>query len=168
MKLSSTKTLVTIGLLIALQIVLSRFLSINAWNIKFGFGFVPVAMAAIFYGPIGGALVGGVADILGAILFPSGPFFPGFTLTSILMGIVLGVFLQKKQTTFRILSAVIINQIVFSLGLNSFWLCVLYHSSFKAVFLPRIIQIIAVIPVEIATITFLSKGLVFYRKRLFV
>ena len=46
-----TKMLVTAALLIALQIILSRFLSINAWNLKIGFAFTAVFVAAYLYGP---------------------------------------------------------------------------------------------------------------------
>ena len=36
-----------IGVLVALELVLSRF-TIHTWNLKIGFGFVPVVVAAIF------------------------------------------------------------------------------------------------------------------------
>ena len=39
-----TSMIVYIGVLTAMEIVLNRFLSINAWNLKIGFSFVPVAM----------------------------------------------------------------------------------------------------------------------------
>ena len=89
--------MVTCAALIAAAIVLSRFLSINAWNLKIGFTFVPVFLAAYLYGPLGGAIVGGIADFLGATLFPIGAYFPGFTLTCVLTGVVYGLLLQKKQ-----------------------------------------------------------------------
>ena len=43
------KTLVFCAVLVAVQVVLSRFLSVNAWNTKIGFGFVPVVLAAALY-----------------------------------------------------------------------------------------------------------------------
>ena len=43
------------GLLVALQVILSRFFSINAWNFKIGFSFLPIAVAGMFFGPFGGA-----------------------------------------------------------------------------------------------------------------
>ena len=54
MKKLDLKAMVTCAALIAAAIVLSRFLSINAWNLKIGFTFVPVFIAAYLYGPIGG------------------------------------------------------------------------------------------------------------------
>ena len=101
------------GLLVALQVILSRFFSINAWNFKIGFSFLPIAVAGMFFGPVGGAIVATVADVIGALLFPSGQFFPGFTLTALLGGVVWGALLHKKQTNGRILCAVLIEQLTF-------------------------------------------------------
>ena len=91
----SLRTLLTLSLLTALEIVLNRFLSINAWNIKIGFSFVPVVIGAMLYGPLGGAVVGALGDFIGALLFPIGPYFPGFTLTAFLTGAVFGLLLKK-------------------------------------------------------------------------
>ena len=59
MKKLDVKAMVVCAALIAAAIVCSRFLSINAWNLKIGFTFIPVFLAAYLYGPVGGALVGG-------------------------------------------------------------------------------------------------------------
>ena len=116
----TTRTLTTLAMLIAIEVILSRFLSINAWNIKIGFGFVPVLIAAILYGPLAGGLVGALSDFIGAVLFPIGTYFPGFTLTSFLMGFVFGLFLYKKQGWLPGLAAVGINQFILGLFLNTF------------------------------------------------
>ena len=102
----STRMLTTLALLTAIEIVLSRFLSVNAWNIKIGFSFVPVVVAAILYGPIAAGIVAALGDFVGAILFPIGTYFPGFTLTAFLTGCVFGLFLHKKQSWPRIIAAV--------------------------------------------------------------
>lgn len=81
MRQHHTHLLVTLGALTALQIILSRFLSISVWNLKLGLSFLPVAAAAILYGPLPAAAVAAVGDLGGAVLFPIGPYFPGFTLT---------------------------------------------------------------------------------------
>ena len=147
-----TKQLVTMGVLVALEIVLSRFLSFNAWNLKIGFSFVPVALAAILYGPLPAGVVAALGDFLGAILFPIGPYFPGFTLTALLTGIVYGLFLRKKQTPPRIIGAVAVNQLVLSLLLNSFWISVLYSSPFRPLLVTRAAQCAILIPVQLAII----------------
>ena len=136
----NTVTLVTLALLVAAEIILNRFLSINAWNIKIGLSFIPVVVGAILYGPVAGAIVGALGDFIGAILFPIGAYFPGFTLTAALMGLVWGFFLYKEQTIPRILAAVGINQFILGLFLNTYWISVLYGSPFKPLFMTRIVQ----------------------------
>lgn len=160
MKKMNTKMLVTAGILIALNIILSRFLSINAWNIKIGFTFVSVFAAAYFFGPLFGAIVAGVGDVIGAILFPSGPFFPGFTVTAVLTGLLYGVLLHKKQTPVRVLAAVLISELVLSLLLNTFWISILYGSPFLPLLATRAIQCLVMLPIEFVTILAITKVLV--------
>lgn len=165
MKKINTKMMVTLGILIAVEIVLSRFCSISAWNIKIGFSFVPVAVAAVLYGPVGAATVAALGDFAGAILFPIGAFFPGFTLTAALTGIVLGLFLQKRQTAGRILGAVLVNQLVLSLLLNTLWISILYSAPYGPLFLTRILQSSVLIPLQFVVIGLMTKAVGRYGKR---
>lgn len=64
----TTREITTLGLLVALEIVLARFCSIQAWNLRIGFSFLPIAMASIRFGPIPAAMAASAADILGAVL----------------------------------------------------------------------------------------------------
>lgn len=158
MKKLDTRTLATLGVLVALHIILSRFFSINAWNIKVGFAFVPVFIAAWAFGPVPAALVGGLGDFLGAILFPIGPYFPGFTLSCALMGIIFGVLLHKEQTVPRILAAVALEQFGVSLFLTSLWISMLYGSPYPALLSVRVVQAALLSGVEFVTISVLSRG----------
>lgn len=137
----STQQLVFMAVLVAMNIILSRFLSIAAWNLKIGFAFLPVVVAAIYMGPWQAAIVGALGDFLGATLFPIGAYFPGFTLTALLTGLVYGYFLHKKQDWKRILAAVLITEIAGSLLLNTLWISVLYGSPFGPLLLTRIFQV---------------------------
>lgn len=164
MKKPNTRFMVTMGLLVALHVVLSRFCSINAWNLKIGFAFVPVFAAAFLYGPVPAGVVGAVGDLLGAVLFPIGPYFPGFTVTCFLTGIAFGLLLHKKQSLPRILIAVAISQLALGLLLNTLWISILYESPFGALLITRVVQCLILIPVECLVIGFMSKGLVPLRK----
>ena len=167
MKKINTRMIVYLGVLVALEIVLNRFLSINAWNIKIGFAFVPVAVAAILFGPIPAAIVAALGDFLGAILFPIGPYFPGFTRTAALMGVVKGLLLHKEQTLPRIGIAVAIDQLILSFLLNSLWISILYGSPFVPLLGTRIIQCAILVPVQFVVILVISRALGKYGKRLF-
>ena len=159
MKKMNTKMLVTASILIAMQIILSRFLSINAWNLKIGFAFVAIFVAAYFYGTVFSATVAVVSDVLGALLFPSGSFFPGFTFTALLAGLLYGSLLYKKQTRTRILLTVLIDQLVLGLMLNTYWISILYGTTFMAAASTRVFQCMIMIPVQFVTISLLMKKL---------
>lgn len=92
-----------LALLTALQVVLSRFASIETLELKLGFSFVPEMFAGALYGIPGGALVCGLSDLLGALLFPSGPFFPGYTVTAVLRGVIFGAFFYHKRNRRKLL-----------------------------------------------------------------
>ena len=162
----TTRQLTTLALLTAVEIVLSRFLSLSAWNIKIGFSFVPVVVAAILYGPLAAGIVGALADFLGAVLFPIGAYFPGFTLTAFLTGCVFGLFLHRKQGWPQIVAAVGINQFVLSLFLNTLWISVLYGSPYGPLLLTRVVQCLILTAVQLVCIRAISEVLVRYGKRL--
>ncbi|MDO4972743.1 MAG: folate family ECF transporter S component [Eubacteriales bacterium] len=148
----TTRTLTLTALLTALEIVLSRFLSISAWNTKIGFAFVPVVIAALLLGPVWAGIAAALADFLGAVLFPVGPYFPGFTLTAFLMGAVYGLFLYRRQSIGRILGAVAVHQLALSLLLNTLWISLLYGSPYGPLLITRLPQCALLAAVQIVVI----------------
>lgn len=135
-------TLTCLALLTAMQIVIARFLAIPVTeSIRFSFSFIPVVIAARRFGILGGMLVYGLGDFLGAIIFPTGgAYFPGFTLTSVISGLIYGLYLGKKSSPLRIILSVLTSQILCTLLMNSYWVSTLYGSDFSAVFVSRIPQ----------------------------
>ena len=154
------------AMLAAVQIILSRFLSINLWNLKIGFAFVPIALAGMLLGPMGAGLTGMVADLIGATLFPSGTFFPGFTLTAFITAFGYGFFLHKKQGMVNILAAVLFSEIVGTLLLNTLWISILYGTPFIPVLIPRIAQAVGMGIVEIIIIRLLANYVPHLKKSL--
>lgn len=157
MKKINIRTVAAIGMLVAIHIVLSRFCSINTWNMKIGFTFVPVFAAACLFGPVTAAIVGGLGDFLGAILFPIGPYFPGLTLNCALTGILFGLLLHRRQTLPRIMAATILNQFGLSLFVTTLWISILYGSPYWANLVSRIPQCIILSVLEVVVMFALSK-----------
>ena len=147
-----------LGLLLAVEIVLSRFLSISAWNLKIGLSFIPVVLAAVLYGPLPAAILGGLGDFLGAILFPIGPYFPGFTLTAFLTGMIFGLFLYRRRTLPRILASVGIIQFVLGLLINSWWISLLYGSPYGPLLAARAVQAVALTVIQILVIWAITRS----------
>jgi riboflavin transporter len=96
------------GLLIAIGIVLSTVVSIsyppNSTIIRFGIGYLPLIIISVVIGPKIGFYSAIIQDILAYFVYiwvfgvPSGPFFPGFTLNSILYGVIPGLIVGLKIT----------------------------------------------------------------------
>ena len=86
------------GVLLAMQIVLSRMMNIQlSPSLRLNLGFLPTAVAGMLMGPFCSMLVAVCGDLLGATLFPSGALFPGFTITAALAGINYGLWLYRRE-----------------------------------------------------------------------
>lgn len=120
-----------VAILLACGIVLSRFFSIETPITKVSFSFLPLFIAARYFGTKSAMIVGGMGDLIGALLFPFGVYFPGYTLVETLRGFIFGKFLTEKTNLSRIIISVLITQILCSLVLNC--LCMtIFYDSFRA------------------------------------
>ena len=54
-------------------------------------------LSAIILGPKYSTVLAGLADLIGALLFPFGSFFIGYTISALLTGLVYGLFLYNKD-----------------------------------------------------------------------
>lgn len=143
--------LCTCAMLVALEIVLNRFCSINTAGLKIGFSFVPPMLAAMLYGPVTAGLVYGLADLLGAMCFPIGPYHPGFTICAVGMGLVLGFALYRKQlSVLWVAVPVLVNCLVLGLCVNTLWVSQLYgNKTYWGWFLYRLPEYALLVPVQI-------------------
>lgn len=179
MNVNKVKKMVMLGVLVAMEVVLSRFLSISTPLVKIGFSFIPLVVLAMAYGPLYSAIGGAMGDFIGAILFPIGPYFPGFTASAFLTGLVFGLFLYKHQLPawekpecngirklgayakmavyryWRVVTASILIAVVVTLALDTIWLHVLYGDGFIALLPSRLLKAGVMIPLQtIVTILF--------------
>lgn len=163
-EMSKTKKMILSALMITLSIVLSRFLSIKTPLLSISFAFVPVVLSAIWLGPKYTCLIAGISDVVGAVLFPFGEFFVGFTISSILAGLIYGLILYKKQGELtskqlivRLIAATILVNLFINMGLNTLWLVIMYDKAFFVVLGGRIIKELIMIPIEVITIFLIVK-----------
>lgn len=166
-KFFTTQTLAMLALLTAMSILFSRILSINLSNsLKISTGFIPIAIAGYLFGPIGGMLVGGLTDFIGAHLFPVGAYFVGFTITATLSGLFYGFFLYHEKPLLKLngkytsklkdntkliirclLCCTCIN-LFNHLFLNTIWISILFGNAFWALVPIRTFKTLIMIPIE--------------------
>lgn len=153
-KQAFTQQLVVSAFLIAMQIILAKPLSITLPFMKIGFGFIPVMILAVLFGPIWTGACYALADFLGAIMFPvGGAFFPGFTASAFIAGAAFGIILHNKPVTAkRVLAASLAVTLLITLGLNTYWLSLFMGKGVLAIIPTRLVQ--AVIMIAVQTILF--------------
>lgn len=164
--MSKTKKMILSALLLALTIVLSRFLSINTALLVIGFSFVPVALAGYLLGPKYAAIISGLSDLIGALLFPFGTYFVGFTISAILKGAIYGLVLYKKgeemrskELIIRLVIACVLVIGIIELVINPIWLVIMYDRAFTAVLSARIVAQLIMLPIQIVTLFALINAL---------
>ena len=157
--LFAIKDITILSVLLALYVVCGVF-SIRIGDIfKLGLSFVAIACAGAIYGPVAGGIVGGLGDVLQYLVNPTGAYFPGFTLTAFLSGVVFGVFLRKKPGVFRIIIASFIVELVGGLVLNTFWISIIIGKSYAALVPGRSLQAICMFVVQAVVITLMNQFL---------
>lgn len=121
--------LILTAVMAALCMVLDRFASFQVINLKIGLAFVPVVLVAVLCGPIHAAVCWAIADLVGALCFPFGPYHPGFTVVAGLMGAIYGLLLYRgKLTWWKVLLPAVVNCLILGLFLNTLWISQLYSS----------------------------------------
>ena len=160
-ELKHVKTLTTAAMLMAVSVVLGYFTIEAGPYLKIGFGGVVNQFVYYLFGPVAGAVYGGVLDLVKYVVKPTGAFFPGFTLTAFLTGIVYGVFLYNKPKTWpRIIGAVLTVCLVINLGLDTLWLSILMGKGYIALLPTRIMKAVLMIPVQTFIIGIIWKKVV--------
>ncbi len=133
------------------------------------FSFLVYSIGAMVYGPLMGATVGGLSDIVSCILFPSGPYFFGYTLTSIVSGFIYGLFLYKKPiSVWRFVFCKLTINIVANVLLNALWSTILAGGDINAyavLVLARLPKNLIMLPLETIMYVFLARIIVPILKR---
>ncbi|MGE5615213.1 MAG: folate family ECF transporter S component [Bacillota bacterium] len=153
--MKKTRILVYMSLLVSLYVLLNHVIPvIQVETIRISFGFMPQAFASMLFGPIIGGIGSAVGDILGMIIAPKGPYFPGLTFSAMLTGLIYGLFLYKKpKNIWRIIMAVLCITIFVDIVMNTYWLTILYGRAFLAILPGRIIKCLVMIPIQTVIIS---------------
>ena len=155
----SVQVLVFLGLMGALSIVLSFVGTIRIGNyLRIGFSDLPNRLNDFLLGPFLGALFGGVMDIVKYLLQPTGPFFPGYTLSAVCGSLIFGFITHgmhgHKLSLVRIFAAELLIKVFVNIGMNTAWSCLLYGNALMAILPARILANLIQLPMDTAVIYF--------------
>lgn len=164
--LFTLKNLVIMALMIALSIILTRYLAIDLMVIRISLGNLPIILTSITLGPIAGGAVGLVADLLGSLQVGYGfSISPVITLGAVLVGVLSGVvfkYVPISKLTPKLILTVSLAHLVGSVIVKTIGLAILYvykfDSSFWLLMLTRLGTYSVTAIVEILLIAFLLKS----------
>lgn len=165
----NTRRLAVCAMLTAIGAILGGALSIpgiamGGYTFKISLGMLPVILSGVLYGPLWGGMVGGLTDLIQALVFPRGPYMPWFTLVGIFFGAIPGLFFTKRQeaTLPRLALAIASGQIISSVFLNTAVLVLLVGGFGWEIMIPRSINQAVMIPLYTVLIYYIVR---FLRKR---
>ena len=162
----SVRTLAASAMLLSLGVVLDYFGSIYVTpELKISLSFLAIASAGYLFGPASAMLCGGLLDVLMWVIKPAGAYFPGYTLSGILGGLIYAVCLyRQKGRRLLILGAVsklLVNLIV-NILINTLWSMIFTGKGYLALLSVRIPKNLILWPVEsallIVVLLFLSRN----------
>mgnify|MGYP002087601602 CR=1 FL=1 len=157
------KSIVAAALLVALHTVLAVFVSINVTpTLRISVSFL--ANCAIGY-------MFGLGDIIQYIIKPTGPYFPGWTLSAALAGLIYGLFfydcnikISKKKVTgekrslleiidfkflLRVVLALTIDTLLVNVLLGTYWCSIMYGKGFMFYLTMRFTKNLIQLPINI-------------------
>ena len=162
----SAQTITMSGMLIALGVILSFIRLPISVVTEITFTGLPIAAGGYLFGPWIGFVIGALIDVCGFFAAPKGMYFPGFTVSAGLVGMIYGLLLwrrwwQKKDgrnsllrngnkgLAVRAAAAHFLKTALISLCLNCLWLSMFFGMDFKAVVIASLPKELINFPVEV-------------------
>lgn len=146
---SSVRTLAVCAMFVAMRVAVGSLFIPVSDNLRIYFSFFVTALGASIYGPLMALADGFVSDLLGIMLFPSGAFFPGYTLNSMLGSLIYALFFYRQNLSVtRVFLAKLTVNVLVNILLGSLWSAILSGKGFYYYAAKSVLKNLALLPVE--------------------
>ena len=168
MKNFTVKKTATLGILIAITVLLAIYMTFRVGNqIKIPMKFITVFVTGALFGPLSAGIVAAISDVLNAFLVPVGPVLLQITLIEFIGGVIFGLFFFKaKNNKFYYLRALLCSFCQFLIGLfitTSVLVGVGYFPDFKSAVIIRFGALLLTFVIHLVVLS-LSKKFIFMLK----
>lgn len=154
------RTLVFAALMVAACIALAQVpaIPINE-SLRVTWGFLARSVCALVGGPVTALVFGFVEDTLSFIVHPTGAYFPGYTLTTMLGTLVYALFLYRARVTvLRIFLAKLATNAM-NVVLGSLWSAILYSKGYLYYMSASLVKNTLMLPVQTMMLVLLFSAL---------
>lgn len=147
--LKKTRCIAAMAMLIAVYIAADQFSLQITPELRLGFSFIANALVGLLFGPVAAMLSGAATDVIVAVITPRGPYFPGYTLTAIVSGLLYGLVLYNKKVTYpRALLAKGLVNVIGNIVLNTIWISITGGKALFVLLPARVLKNLAMLPIE--------------------
>ena len=159
LELKDLRMLTLAAVVVALRVVLSGLYIPLGDNLHIFFSFFINGLGSAVYGPLMGLLSGFAADVLGYVIHPTGPFFFGYVLSTMLGSFFYGFFLYRARfTVLRVVLAKLSVNLLVNVGLGSLWSAILYGKGYYYYLAKGLVKNLGLLPVEAALLFLFLKA----------
>ena len=144
-----TRKMLILALLMAINVAISSIFIEVGPNLRLYFTYiVNMIVAANFSLPLV-ITYAIVEDFIAFFLFPSGPFFLGYTITAVAGCVIYHIFLHKEINLKNIIISKTLVNIFVNIGLNSLWSSMLFSKGYIYYFSKSVVKNLLMLPIEI-------------------
>ena len=144
---SNLRLLAVSAFLAALSIICGKYLALSLGNVlRFSFENLPILLSGMMFGPVAGALVGAVADLVGCLMVGY-TVNPLVTLGAVCVGVLGGLLFRltkKLPLLWQTCITVILAHLVASVIVKTFGLAAYYDMPFHILMLWRLLNYVIV------------------------
>ena len=144
---NNLRLLAVSAFLAALSIICGKYLALSLGNVlRFSFENLPILLSGMMFGPVAGALVGAVADLVGCLMVGY-TVNPLVTLGAVCVGILGGLLFRltkKLPLLWQTCITVILAHLVASVIVKTFGLAAYYDMPFHILMLWRLLNYVIV------------------------
>ncbi|MEA4953920.1 MAG: folate family ECF transporter S component [Pseudoflavonifractor sp.] len=149
------------ALMIAVCVALSYVPSIPIGDggVRVTWGFLARSVCGLVGGPVTALVFGFAEDTVSFLIHPTGAYFPGYALTTMLGTMIYAVFLYRaRPTVVRVFLAKLATNAL-NVVLGSVWSAVLYSKGYLYYMTTSLVKNVVMLPVQTAMLCFLLAGL---------
>ena len=144
-----TRKMLILALLMAINVAISSLFIEVGPNLRLYFTYiVNMIVAANFSLPLV-ITYAIVEDFIAFFLFPSGPFFLGYTITAVVGCVIYHIFLHKEINLKNIIISKTLVNIFVNIGLNSLWSSMLFSKGYIYYFSKSVVKNLLMLPIEV-------------------
>lgn len=165
-ELTNTRSVVISALLTALAIVIEKFnIPIMTPSVQISFSYIAIALNSFLTGPIMAIPSGIITDVV-ANLGSGYPFYPGYTLSAVLIAVTYALFFYRAKLSF---SRIFFARLTVAFGINVFvgsiWRTELYYPNYLFNITMAGIKNAIMLPIEVFILWMFFKAMLPYLSR---